>query len=153
MKPLLKIFLYLLAFKKQQQQQTNKNSQECAACWLMTWLCHLQPVWPSRTARRLLWAAVATSGAALSPWRWRRLRRHHNTGFSVTAVNVKLTPNSRWVTFGEWFFFLFCFVFYSTRCSVNHPGAHGKREGGRHSDSFWKAIYSLLKVQTERIDS
>lgn len=30
-----------------------------------------------------------------APWRWRRL---HNTGFSVTAVNVKQALSSRWVT-------------------------------------------------------
>ncbi|XP_072226398.1 E3 ubiquitin-protein ligase RNF115 isoform X2 [Leuresthes tenuis] len=30
-----------------------------------------------------------------SPRRWRRLRIHHNTVFTVTAVNVRQTPNSR----------------------------------------------------------
>lgn len=150
MKPLLKIFLYLLAFKKQQQQQTNKNSQECAACWLMTWLCHLQPVWPSRTARRLLWAAVATSGAALSPWRWRRLRRHHNTGFSVTAVNVKLTPNSRWVTFGECFFFvLFCFLFHTLLCESSR---RTWKERGREAFGFFLESYLFAFESANRTD-
>lgn len=53
---------------------------------------------PSDSRLRLLWAATATSGTALLlPWRWRRLGIRHKSGFSVTAVNVKQTPNSRWV--------------------------------------------------------
>ena len=59
-------------------------------------------------------------------------------------TNPKLPVSHVWRVF---------FFLYSTRCSVNHPGAHGKREGGIWDSFFFgEAIFSLLNVQTERID-
>lgn len=66
-----------------------------------------------------------------SPWRWRRLRRRHNTGFSVTAVKVKQTPHSRWVTEKEC-----CFIPH-----VLLIRAHMKEEGSILLELFFCFVF------------